>query len=571
MKLRKLIIAITIISTAFTACTKRLDSLLNDPNSPTPTTADVDLFLNSEQLNFNSFWTGAADFGGQLSRQQFWGGGGAFYRNNYQAASFDANWTTAYTGVIQTANALIPLAQAQKKYKQSGIAKILKAYTLGTLVDCYGDVPYSEANLAPDNLVPKVDKGAAIYTVVLALLDDAIVDLNKTGGVAGPTNDLFYPGGTATNSYNAAKWVTAAKTFKLKFLMQTRLVDAGAKAKIQALITENDLINTASQDFVFQYGSNQDKPDSRHPHYAIDYVNTGGVNEYLSNYFFWAVVAQKYGGFATLTNAASDPRARYYFYRQATNYSWATQESAPCTTQDPPAWYPSVPDVTPYCLIGRGYMGRDHGDNSGSPPDGNFRTAWGVYPAGGKFDNNDNAVVKLGVGGGGKGISPVWLSSYTNFLKAEAAIALGIGDGRALLNTGVDASITKVLAFPASIGVSVPTATTPSATQITNYKNLVLSLYDAAPDDNKRLNVIMSEYYIALWGNGIESYNNLRRTGKPENIQSAVAVANPGLFMYSFFYPSVFVNRNINAPAQKAPGDKAEKVFWDNNPDNFVK
>ena len=32
--------------------------------------------------------------------------------------------------------------------------------------------------------------------------------------------------------------------------------------------------------------------------------------------------------------------------------------------------------------------------------------------------------------------------------------------------------------------------------------------------DGDRLNVIMKEYFIALWGNGIESYNNYRRTGK---------------------------------------------------------
>jgi hypothetical protein len=81
----------------------------------------------------------------------------------------------------------------------------------------------------------------------------------------------------------------------------------------------------------------------------------------------------------------------------------------------------------------------------------------------------------------------------------------------------------------------------------------------------------MSEYYLALWGNGLESYNNFRRTGKPANAQIAVAVPNPGFFMRSFFYPSVFVNRNSNAPAQKDPGNAVQKVFWDNNPDNFIK
>jgi len=187
-----------------------------------------------------------------------------------------------------------------------------------------------------------------------------------------------------------ANWITLAKTLKLKFYMQTRLVDNTATAKIQALLTENDLINDPSQDFVFKYGTSVTSPDSRHEHYALDYVNSGGVGEYICNYFMWMVTAQKYGG---TVNLSGDPRARYYFYRQAGTYSWANSQTCPCfvnsqfgTSPTFPSWYPSVPSKTPYCLIGKGYMGRDHGDNSGAPPDGSYRTAFGVYPAAGEFD-----------------------------------------------------------------------------------------------------------------------------------------------------------------------------------------
>ncbi|MEQ1623389.1 MAG: SusD/RagB family nutrient-binding outer membrane lipoprotein, partial [Sediminibacterium sp.] len=95
--------------------------------------------------------------------------------------------------------------------------------------------------------------------------------------------------------------------------------------------------------------------------------------------------------------------------------------------------------------------------------------------------------------------------------------------------------------------------------------------YDAATTDDARLNIIMKEYYIAAWGNGVETYNSLRRTGKPDNIQLVVTTASPGVFMRSFTYPSVYMNRNLNAPTQKTPGTAANKVFWDNNPDNFIK
>ena len=72
----------------------------------------------------------------------------------------------------------------------------------------------------------------------------------------------------------------------------------------------------------------------------------------------------------------------------------------------------------------------------------------------------------------------------------------------------------------------------------------------------------MKEYYIALWGNGIESYNNYRRTGKPSNMQP-VLQTNPGPFIRSFLYPSVYVNLNKNATQKSST---AVQVFWDINP-----
>lgn len=558
-------VGVVLLASCFLSCKKQFDKLLDNPNFPNPSTADVDLYLNEIQLDFNSFWTSSGDIGGQLSRMLHWTG--PFYRNGYTPSSFDAQWNTAYTGVFTNTNALIPLAQAQKKYLQSGIARTLKAFTLGTLVDNFGDVPYAEANLGGDNTVPKIDAGKDSYNAVQTLLDSAIGDFSKTGAATFNGNDLFYNG-------NKANWIAFAKTLKLKFYMQARLVDNSVLPKIQALLNEKKLITTAAQDFVFRYGTSVTSPDSRHSHYASDYTNSGN-GEYLSNYYIWLVASQKYSG---NVNMNGDPRLRYYFYRQVGNYAWATSSTAPCFAKSQagiyPSWYPSVPDKTPYCTVGRGYHGRDHGDNSGAPPDGGYTTAWGVYPAGGQFDGEQFKDVALGLGGQGAGINPIWLSSFTYFLEAEAALTLGIsseGTARSLLSAGVTASINKVLSFPATVNVTPDPAYVPGASQVSNYLNLVLNNYDTASTNDAKLNMVMSEYFIALWGNGVEAYNNLRRTSKPANVQLAVAVPNPGFFMYSFFYPSVFVNRNSNAPAQKDPGNAVQKVFWDNNSNTSLK
>jgi hypothetical protein len=572
MKYKKILLGLLLATTGMTACNKQLDSLLVNPNAPSLATADVDLFLNDVQLNFVGFYNNASDLGAQLARQQYWGG--PLYSNAYQPASFDGLWSVAYGGVINNAEALIPLAQKNKQYTQSGIARVLEAYTYGTLVDQFGDVPFSQANKGSANTTPAVDGGAAVYAGVQTLLDSAIADFGKTGATIAGSTDLFYGG-------SKAKWIALANTLKLKYYLQTRLVDNTAAAKIQALVTAGNLITTPAQDFVFQYSKSL-SPDSRHPHYAADYVNSGGVGEYLSNYFIWKVAAEKYAGSVNLPTTAAapttgDPRLRYYFYRQQVNYANANQQSLPCFSAATPVWYPSVPDQTPFCVVGKGYWGRDHGDNSGAPPDGSYRTAWGVYPAGGEFDYSQAKSVSLGMGAGGNGISPIWLSSFTAFLEAEAALVLGTtgaGTPAALLTSGVTQSINKVVGFPAAIGyvnTSIPANALASTTQINNYITLVNGLYTAATTTAAQLDIIQSEYAIALWGNGVEAYNNLRRTGSPKNVQLAVTTAAPGLFMRSFFYPSVFVNRNSNAPAQKTPGTAANKVFWDNNPDTFIK
>jgi hypothetical protein len=213
-------------------------------------------------------------------------------------------------------------------------------------------------------------------------------------------------------------------------------------------------------------------------------------------------------------------------------------------------------------------------NNEGIPPDRLLRTTWGLYPAAGAFDADQNAPIGQSSGrisgAKGNGMFPIWLSSYTYFLEAESALTLGTpGDPQALLAKAVNASFDKVSCFASNVGYSLPTSDTSmliTPTNQQNYVNKVISLYQNAGSVDAKLNVIMKEYYLAAWGNGLEPYNNYRRTGKPDNMQPALA-PGPGSFTRSFFYPSTYVNFNKNATQKTGTN---VKVFWDNNPDNFV-
>ncbi len=560
MKMKKILILVAIIS--LVACNKlndKLDSQLNNPSAPTPDAADIDLYLNNLELGLIQFYQQASDLTDPLMRMETMFG--PTYYNAYSANSYDGLWNTAYTGIFKTANTMIPLAAGKSQFIHSGIAKVIKAYTMITLVDLFGDIPYTEANLGVTNTNPKVDKGRLVYDSALALLDAGIADFGKTASST-PASDLYYSG-------SKTKWTTFAKTIKLKAYVQTRLVDqANATAKINALLTDNDLIDTPAEDFVFNFGTKDQAPDSRAPHYVSNYGTNTGTADYLGNHFMWALVQEK---------GIVDPRARYYIYRQIVNINSDSRLPDQTTTQFALACYyrtSPYPNGSPYCIVGTGYWGRDHGNNEGTGPDGLLKSTWGLYPVGGEFDADQNTSTGQGSGrqsgGKGAGIAPIWLSSYTFFLKAEAALTLGTtGSAEAFLLSGVNESFNKVKNFGTAIGYTLPTTDTNKI--ITTFKqqqyvNKVQSLYQAAASTSDKLNVLIREYYLAAWGNGLEPYNNYRRTGKPENLQRTL-LPNEGDFIRSFFYPSIYVDFNKSAVQKTVT---SVQVFWDTNPKDFI-
>jgi hypothetical protein len=331
-----------------------------------------------------------------------------------------------------------------------------------------------------------------------------------------------------------------------------KLVDpAGSKAAIEALVTADNFLKVGD-DFVFKFGTSSADPDARHPRFAGSYTSGGG--DYMSTYFMWHITEQK--GF-------DDPRARYYFYRQVTANPTNPAEIE-CLTQIAPPHYLTANFV--YCLPGqRGYWGRDHLDPDGIPPDGLKRTVWGVYPAGGRFDNNSGAPVNNPtLGAKGEGVHPIMLAAYVDFMLAEAVQTMGVaGDAKALLLSGIKKHMDYVRAFSAasqeSSVINGFQATSAYNTAVTNYMAYVGNEFDAAPN---KMFIIGREYWLSLFGNGVEAYNLYRRTGQPEKMQPGLE-SNAGTFPRSFFYPNDYMVTNTKA-VQKA--NQGVQVFWDKNP-----
>ncbi len=528
----------TISLVTFSSCETTNLELTENPNELPLSASNPDLLLNGVQLKFANTMQYFGNSGAEVTRLKYMFG--RDYQNAYSASFFNTEWEFSYRSILKNIRLMQPIAEEKGLKKHLAIGQVIEALTIVTLVDYFGDIPYSEA-LDGTNLNPKLDAGKDVYAAALVLLDKAIVNFNATA-TANPSIDFYY-------NKSWAKWIKLANTVKMKIYLQTRLVDATAISKFNTLVSAGSFIGTG-EDFEFQWGTANANPDSRHPEYVNNYTPSGVGSGYQSN---WLMNEMRNG------KSIVDPRTRFYFYRQVGDTPVSEQDLT-CTVQPAPAHYLAGGHV--YCRINNnaGYWGRDHGNNEGTPPDSQKRTAAGLYPAGGRFDDSSfKAINSITLGANGQGITPIILASTVDFWRAEAALSPGgTGDAKAFMLAGISKSLAKVRGF-ISLDKGANLAGITIATDA-SYLTEVGTLYNNA---TTKLDVVMTEFFITLYGNGIDAYNAYRRTGLPSRLQPNIE-ANPGKFIRSFLYPASETGSNPNVKQKVSVG---QRVFWDNNPE----
>lgn len=542
-----------------------LDKDLVDPNQVSVAGADVNLLLNAVELDFADFYNGANNLSAGLVRHSAMTGGYR-YQTAYQPQTMDDVWYRAYALVLVNAKTLIPLAEEKNLTTHVAVAKILSAYTYITLVDLFGDVPQAEASRGDEGVAyfnPNISTGSEVYAYAIQLINEARTELAKTGTAAGAalTRDVYYSG-------NRANWTALANSLELKAWVNISTL-AGRKAEADARITAllgSNLIDTEAENFTYKYSATT-VPNSRHPWYNQYYgPNAGTAGGYIGTSFLYEIFKGKVDP-ADNTKTIQDPRWRYYVSRQAGSLAAINSvdpKALGCTPGADPAEY--IAGNYPFCLVEPGFYGRDHGDASGTPPDGPVLTAAGIYPAAGRPDNasiaDGNSFVSStvrGQGGNGAGILPIYMAPFTDYIKAEILARNGDAPGaKTRLNTAITNSIASVKAFAASKNQVVTASLVPANGP---YLTAVNALYDAASD---KLKIIGREFWIASWGNALEAYNSYRRTGGPDILQPPLQTG-AGPWMRSLPYSSNYVNLNSNAAPQKN-SDVVNKVFWDGNP-----
>jgi len=506
----------------------------DDPNNPTE--ASVDLLLTNTELTLvNSLGMSTSGLSAilsvymhQVTRRQ------GFDAYNVLGTDFPItqSWSQFYSIALEDIREIKKIGTEQEAWHYVGIAQLMEAYAYSQMVDVWGDIPFLEANTSPDTFTPGVDDDAGIYPQLFSMLDEGIANLEKSSSLSPGSDDLIYGG-------NVNNWRKFAKTVKLKLYNQLRLVE-DVTTEVNALISEGDLISDSSEDFELAYGQSQ-SPDNRNPGFIAD--NLGTRIYYVSVWFYETLTGQN----EEILNGITDPRVPYYWYNQLS-------ESG--TPQSPAEYRDGA-----FLSI---YFGST-GPNQAGLQD-QSQTILGMYPVGGRFDDG-GAIAPTQTDAPGD-VPQRILTHYARlYIEAELAIA-GVtnGDARALLESAMRASFAKVNEVVADYDAK--TQDTPpeiSDEDIDTYITTVLSRYDAG-DNDKKLEIIMTQKWIASFGFAVDAYTDYRRTGYPllydpntDNLSFTNASKNfPTILPYSA--NEVELNPNVQ---QQNPTQT--KVFWDAN------
>jgi len=527
-----------------------LTNLDVNTNPNAPANASVNLLLSSAEFatisNASTLLSTGSGFAGQMNVSDDY---------NVDNSSYGGTWNYFYR-TLQDNEQLIAATKDINSPHYLGIAQVLKAYNTGNFVDMFGDIPYSEAwkATAPTPIItPKFDKDSDVYEDLIKLCDAAVVNFAKTSPVA-VKGDIFYNG-------NIAKWTKLAKTVKLRLLLNSRKGRATGNSDLAKAFTDGGLLaDTGADDFVYNFGSaiNPNGGDGRHPWFRSAYLGDNGFS-YISHQLMQEMLLNK------------DPRFAFYFYRQSSTILNPANPTDRGTIPYggtylvlKPKFWVSYRDVfgTPKkadSLYVAGFFGRDRGDNTGAPADGALRTAPGCYPSGGLYSGRETTAKAL-TGGttGGNGVYPMITSVNLKFYQIEAILDGGLaGDARKLFEAAIRDHITKVVNL--GLKVDAANAKSPSAVEITDYVNAQLKAYDAAPSNTAKLNIVMKQAWFSYWGQGVEIWNAMRRTGYPTAIQNPI-LKPQRQFALRLPYPSQEGNLNPNA------ADKVASIIFDRDP-----
>ena len=420
----------------------------------------------------------------------------------------NSDYQNAFQESYTTGQNLVEIEKASTDPKEASylaIAMIMKAYIMQNLVDCWGNVPYSEAFRSDEGLYkPKYDDQKAIYEDQIVKLDAAIkliqnrpVDATEITGLS----DIMFAG-------DMNKWVKFANTLKLRMLIhQSGMTgrDAYIKGAIATTASvgylgagESALVNPG-----FTVSATKMNPFYEYFYKADGTTQTDGVTYYNAG-----------KDVVDFMNGVADPRISRFFnpYSGTVSAGTALFAGNALGITEPPARTAATTSKLGYSATdakASGYMI-------------------------GTFDKS----------------APILTDIESLFVQAEAVERGYItGSGQALYESAITQSFIYM-------GLTAAQATTYLATEKTSV-NYALA--------TSKINLILDQKWVSLNGIApVEIWTDYRRSGRPANITFSKDpnIANPTPPV-RLLYPQreISVN-NDNVVAVGKIDAFTSKIFW---------
>ena len=465
-----------LIVSLLSSCTKDFEELNKNPNSPVDVPA-INVFTNAQvsavgrQLGGWMQHTYLGPWSQQWCKVQY------IDEDRYMPRDMSGEFQAPFTSELKNLTIVITKGTEEENDKLVAAAKVLKAWVFLYVTDVWGDIPYSEAlkGFEKDGtLKPKYDKQATIYADLLVQLEEANAAL--TGTVSFGSGDLIYGG-------DPTLWRKFANSLKLRILNRaagtpwshtynmagggTVTTTAGAAALSGADAQIAAILGNPSAYPVFT--SNDDNATLyypglpyRNPIFNALYTRTDqGISETMVEWLL----------------ARNDPRI--HIYGQPTPNSQAT----------PPLKY----------------VGWQNGREITSAP---FPS---VSLLGTAVAYDENALL--------------YVMTYDEvmFLKAEHYKRVGNdAAARAAYESGIAASMERwgcddgSTVYPTWGKTSITTGSTGQDVDYAAY--LVQPNVAWSGTDAQKFQLICEQKWAAIFGQGIEAYTEVRRTGFPARI-----------------------------------------------------
>ncbi len=182
IKSQKIIPGLFLIVSLLSSCTKGFEKMNQNPNSPVSVPA-INIFTNAEQTSISR------QMGGWIQHTylgvwcQQWCKIQYIDEDRYMPRDMSSYFQDPYVFELKNLSIVINKAAEEKNDALVAAAKIMRVWTFMYLTDIWGDIPYSEAIqgfLADGTLTPKYDSQESIYADMVTQLEEANTTLSLT-------------------------------------------------------------------------------------------------------------------------------------------------------------------------------------------------------------------------------------------------------------------------------------------------------------------------------------------------------------------------------------------------------